>query len=99
MGPLYPGVDVHREMLRAAEWCRGKPERRKTLRGARSFITGWLSRSSQRREVTMAVVASGNERNGFGQGGRYASSPSMQSQDVRDCQDDLDFADLTPLSG
>ena len=95
MEPLYPGVDVHREMLRAAEWCRGKPERRKTLKGARSFITGWLSRSSQRREVTMAVVASGNERNGFGQGGRYGSSASSQSPQDGDGLDDFaDFADL-----
>jgi hypothetical protein len=92
MEPLYRGVDVYREMLRAAEWCRGKPERRKTVKGARSFVTGWLSRSAQRHEVTIAVVASGNQRNGFGQGGRYGSQSTPVAAA---CNDSLDeFADI-----
>lgn len=89
MEPTYPGVDVHREMLRAAEWCRGKPERRKTIKGARAFVTGWLSRSFQRREVTLAVVASGNARNGFGQGGYTGPAPQVIESDIA-----LDFADI-----
>jgi hypothetical protein len=92
MEPLYSGVDVHREMLRAAEWCRGKPERRKTVKGARSFVTGWLSRSAQRHEVTIAVVASGNQRNGFGQGGRYGTETTPTAAAGNDGLDD--FADF-----
>ncbi|MCK9687279.1 hypothetical protein [Scleromatobacter humisilvae] len=92
MEPLYPGVDVNREMLCASEWCHSRPERRKTLKGARAFVTGWLSRSAQRREVTMAVVASGNQRNGFGQGGRY--STEMPASPVAGGDSFDDFADL-----
>ncbi|MFG6488272.1 hypothetical protein ACG04R_16415 [Roseateles sp. BYS78W] len=38
------------------------------------IVTNWLSRAQRDREVTMAVVAAGNRRNGFGQGGGYSDS-------------------------
>lgn len=95
MEALFPGVDVFREMRLAAQWCQDKPERRKTLKGVRSFVTSWLSRTSQRREVTMAVVAAGNQRNGFGQGGSYgAGSSSSSSSDLDGLDDLLDFSDI-----
>jgi hypothetical protein len=97
MKPLHPGVDVHVEMLRAAEWCRGKPERRKTLKGARSFITSWLARSSQRHDVTRAVVASSNQRNGFGQGGSHAPMASSSPQPNDSLHDFDDLADFEGL--
>ena len=71
---LFSGVDVLREVKLAAQWCQYKPERRKTARGVRAFVTSWLSRTSQRREVTLAIVAAGNQRNGFGQGGSYSAA-------------------------
>ena len=99
MSPLYPGVDVHTEMLKSAEWCRSKPECKKTLTGARRFVTGWLSRAAQSHHVTMAVVAAKNQGNGFGQGGRYEEPSSSSSGAASDGFDDLlDMADMAASS-
>lgn len=41
---IYPGVNITRELLKMAEWCRANPERKKTKRGVNRFITSWLGR-------------------------------------------------------
>lgn len=40
--PLYPAVDVPQTIREMKGWLISKPERRKTRRGVRAFITGWL---------------------------------------------------------
>ncbi len=44
----YPGVDVTKELLKAIQWCHDNPTRRKTARGARRFLGGWLAREQDR---------------------------------------------------
>ena len=45
---IYPAVDVLRTLGVMREWCLGNPKKRKTVRGARRFITGWLEREQNR---------------------------------------------------
>jgi len=40
---LYPAVDVEQALRNMIGWCMGNPTRRKTRRGVKRFITGWLS--------------------------------------------------------
>jgi hypothetical protein len=44
-GEAYPGVDVPTELRKAVQWCADNPTRRKTFRGARKFLSGWLARA------------------------------------------------------
>jgi hypothetical protein len=41
---LYPGVDVPGQFRKMRAWCMANPKRRKTVRGVRAFVVGWLSR-------------------------------------------------------
>jgi len=40
--PLYPAVDVPQTLREMRGWCISHPERIKTRRGIKKFITGWL---------------------------------------------------------
>lgn len=42
---LYPAVDVMQELRKMRGWCDANPRKRKTKRGVRSFVVGWLSRA------------------------------------------------------
>jgi len=56
----YPGVDIRRELRSMRQWCLSNPKRRKTDRGIRRFITGWLSRtqnSGRPQDVTGSTFA------------------------------------------
>ena len=44
----YPAVDVPRTLKVMREWCLSNPKKRKTVRGARRFITSWLEREQNR---------------------------------------------------
>jgi len=44
----YPGVDVIAELLRARIWCKDNPTKRKTAKGVRRFLSGWLSKEQDR---------------------------------------------------
>lgn len=46
---LFPGLDVAQECRHALAWIRASPERRKTTRGMPKFLTGWFTRSVDRR--------------------------------------------------
>ncbi|OEE65890.1 hypothetical protein A1OO_08765 [Enterovibrio norvegicus FF-33] len=48
LSKTYSTVDVKSEIAKAADWLISNPTRRKTPRGIKRFITGWLSRSSER---------------------------------------------------
>ncbi|MBI5068144.1 MAG: hypothetical protein HZB56_07875 [Deltaproteobacteria bacterium] len=43
--PVFPGVDVRGEVLRAAAWADANPARRKTARGCPAFLTRWLAKA------------------------------------------------------
>ena len=45
---LYPAVDVMQELRNMKGWCKENKAKRKTERGIRRFITGWLSREQDR---------------------------------------------------
>lgn len=41
---LYPAVDIPATLRQMRGWCLGNPQRLKTPRGIRKFITGWCER-------------------------------------------------------
>lgn len=41
---LYPSVDIEQELMNMRGWSLGNPDRRKTKRGVKRFIMGWLAR-------------------------------------------------------
>ena len=45
---LYQAVNVEQELRAMVGWLDANPTRRKTSRGVKSFITGWLKRSQDR---------------------------------------------------
>jgi hypothetical protein len=45
---LYPAVDVEQAIRSMIGWCEANPAKRKTARGAKAFITNWLSREQNR---------------------------------------------------
>ncbi|OEF57935.1 hypothetical protein [Enterovibrio norvegicus] len=59
LSKTYPNIDVRAEIAKAADWLASNPTRRKTPRGIKRFITGWLSRSSERigRPMSMSQQA------------------------------------------
>jgi len=48
----YPAVDILRTLKVMREWCLSNPKKRKTVRGARRFITSWLEREQNRGGTT-----------------------------------------------
>lgn len=45
---LYPAVDVKQEIRKMIGWLNANPKKRKTKRGVKNFINGWLSREQDR---------------------------------------------------
>lgn len=45
---LYPAADIEQELRNIRGWCMANPTRRKTRRGIRRFINGWLSRAQDK---------------------------------------------------
>lgn len=45
---LYPNVDVKRQFNEMRGWCIANPQKRKTVRGVKRFVNGWLSREQDR---------------------------------------------------
>lgn len=45
---LYPAVDVMQELREMRDWSISNPEKRKTKKGARSFISKWLAREQDK---------------------------------------------------
>jgi hypothetical protein len=48
LAEAFVGVDVRAESRRAHAWIKANPGRRKTAKGMRRFITGWIERSQNR---------------------------------------------------
>ena len=68
---LYPAVDVHQQLRNMRGWLLSNAERRKTRRGIKRFITGWLSREQDR----------GSNRAGCGAGNSNGRSKAVPSDD------------------
>ena len=49
----YPKIDIENQLLQMKSWIDANPQKRKTKRGIKKFITSWLSRSNDscRKEV------------------------------------------------
>ncbi len=54
---FFPALDVLAECRKAMAWIIASPERKKTARGMRKFLTGWLSRSQNRGPAPAAIAA------------------------------------------
>ncbi len=48
---LYPGIDVEQEFRKMYAWLDSNPRNRKTNRGIKRFVTGWLSRAQDKAPV------------------------------------------------
>lgn len=48
MRDAYPSLDIVAECRKALAWVNASPDRRKTARGMRRFLVGWLSRTQDR---------------------------------------------------
>ncbi len=48
MQALYPAIDVMQELRAMKAWCISNPKKRKTARGIKAFINGWLSREQDK---------------------------------------------------
>lgn len=54
----FPDVeDVHREFLAMAAWADANPKSRKTRRGMKRFITGWLNKASKEAQGISPLAA------------------------------------------
>lgn len=62
MQELYDGIDVRVECKRALAWVKANPIRRKTPRGMRTFLNGWINRSVNRGNA--AFLKAGTRRPG-----------------------------------
>ncbi len=47
-GEMYPAVDVMQELRKMKDWLLSNPKRRKTKRGIKRFISGWLAKEQDR---------------------------------------------------
>lgn len=69
---LYQAVDVPAEIRKMIGWSDGNPGRRKTKRGMKSFIVGWLSREQDK---------GGKNRPVYGTGKGQPSKPYANPED------------------
>lgn len=46
--PIYPDVNVTRTVLEMRGWCLGNPDRMKTRKGIKRFITSWLQNEQEK---------------------------------------------------
>ena len=44
----FPAVNVLQQLRQMRAWCIAKPERRKTARGVKAFVVGWLGREQDK---------------------------------------------------
>lgn len=42
----YPKVDIENQLMQMRSWCDANPQKRKTKRGIKKFITSWLARTN-----------------------------------------------------
>lgn len=64
---LYPAVDVEQEFRKMYAWLDSNPKNRKTERGIKRFITGWLGRAQDKAPIIKAGGMQDNRRMTTGQ--------------------------------
>lgn len=64
---LYPAVDVEQEFRKMYGWLDSNPKNRKTERGIKRFITGWLGRAQDKAPIIKAGGMQDNRRMTTGQ--------------------------------
>lgn len=52
----FPGVDVEQELRVMALWCEDNPKKRKTLKGVRRFVSGWLGKAQNHAASTSPPI-------------------------------------------
>jgi uncharacterized protein YdaU (DUF1376 family) len=62
--PVYPGIEIDMELLKAREWLIANPRNRKTPRGMRKFIVGWLGRAQDRARPAVSATGARNQPHG-----------------------------------
>lgn len=55
----YPSVEIDQELMKIEEWLRSEPTKAKLKKKWRKCITGWLSRTDERKSNQKAYQASG----------------------------------------
>lgn len=50
MKPLFPGLDLEKEILKAKAWLINNPKRRKTYSGMTSFLNRWFDRAQDKHQ-------------------------------------------------
>lgn len=75
----FRGVEVDDELRKCRLWCESNVKLRKTFSGFRRFLNSWLTNAMRDSQVRSAVTRNANARNGFGQGGAYASLETVES--------------------
>lgn len=58
----FPTLDVRAAVLASLAWVKAKPERRKTAKGMRRFVTDWLGRAQNRGEHQLSRGSTSESR-------------------------------------
>ena len=61
---LYPGVDIEQALRNMIGWCMSHERERKTARGVKKYITGWLTRDQDRGQRGYSSQGGGVNRGG-----------------------------------
>ena len=72
---LYPAVDVMQELRKMVGWLDGNPTRKKTRRGIKRFINGWLSREQDKGGTRTPAPTTQPQQNAFGLDRRTNKTP------------------------
>lgn len=62
---LYPNVDVKQQFNEMRGWCLSNPSKRKTRRGVKRFVNGWLAREQDRNPRYERQQADAHKSNAF----------------------------------
>lgn len=54
----FPDIDLHRELLKAAQWLLDNPAKQKTAKGMLRYLSGWLARAKPS-ATEMGIVETG----------------------------------------
>lgn len=74
---LYPRVDVKQQFNEMRGWCISNPSKRKTRRGVKRFVNGWLSRAQDR------GYPSRKDEDGAGAGAYYSEQITQMVEESR----------------
>lgn len=89
MAPLYPGIDVEAEILRAKGWLMNNPQKRKTAVGMTRFLGSWFAREQDKvRAPTLPVRVAPDLYVGASDESSSVSSERKEAMIEIECEDD-----------